>query len=366
MLDRIYSNKIVSYQKRNITKSKKYNPSFGSNVSLEKNFLNKLLVDGFAPYSRAKHFIIKMSHLSDYFKNKNKIADLYSKSMSIDENSSYFMGFFAELCKKIAKGQEVEINIEKGQLANIAKSDEACIFVMNHDNFQKDPKLLAIFNNLLAKEYLSTGKGETCPRTKVLLTKSMQKEKDAKSRAIFEKFGCVGIDASIFAEESNTNLKEVSKLIKAFSKNSVNIFIFPEGRMSKFKELDIEHKFQTGVGKMIQLASTGKQRVKVVPLGFAYDGELGGINIGEPVYFKKDGKKILTSQGNIKGQKNDPYQNFFEQGKADEDGFYVITKNGTPVTDASRADYISGLLCQNLKICKEKALKSLSDKNNIG
>lgn len=97
----------------------------------------------------------------------------------------------------------------------------------------------------------------------------------------------------------------------------------------------------------------------MIPLGFSYSGELGGIHIGDPVYFKRDGRKILVTQGNISGHPDDDYQHFFEKNVADADGFHVITKYGQPVTDHSIADYISGLLCQNLKNCREQSYKTL-------
>ena len=81
------------------------------------------------------------------------------------------------------------------------------------------------------------------------------------------------------------------------------VFIFPEGKMSAFKNLDLKRKFYPGIGRMIQSAARKKKRVKVVTLGFAFDknkaGEqpLGSVYVGQPIYFRQgeDGNLLLQS-----------------------------------------------------------------------
>lgn len=141
--------------------------------------------------------------------------------------------------------------------------------------------------------------------------------------------------------------------------------------MSAFKNLDLKEKFQTGIGHIVRTALKRKNRVKVIPLGFAFnpnksEGQpLGSIYIGEPIYFKRDGKQIYTSTGNLSFEDaSPPYKNFFYCNSTpntsfDNISFKAITDNGVPVTDHTQQFYIGDILAENLQICRQIALQNL-------
>jgi hypothetical protein len=131
--------------------------------------------------------------------------------------------------------------------------------------------------------------------------------------------------------------------------------------MCIFNGLGLEYKLQTGVAEIIHGASKSKGRVKVVPLGFAYHKDLGSIHVGEPIYFRRSGKNMLVTRGNIDSSfASQNYVDFFTKSTADEDGFNIITTHGEPVTGEEIPDYMSGILCENLNICTEEAKRAIS------
>lgn len=347
----------------------KYNPylyksgkssriNLGNNAGIIRTPLSKFLIDGYTPTHWFKHKCKKIGKIFYYIKNHKEISKNYNKFMQIREDSTEYMQVLSELSKKEAKGKKVEINLENGQLSDIVKSDESCIFVINHDNAKEDPALLGFFNMLLSREYVLNNKGQTCPRPKIIMTDSILKNLDSKTKAIMEKFGYVGIDSRIFTPNSAENKKVLSPVLRDFIKDKVNIFIFPEGRMMKFSALSIEQKFQPGISKIIEIASMSKNRTKVVPLGFSQDNNLDSIYIGAPLYFKKKGKEMLISNANSASAfSSKQYSEFFKGTKEQE--FKTITKEGKPVIGKDVLDYISGVLCENIKICREEAKQSL-------
>lgn len=299
-----------------------------------------------------------LNRISSFF-NRKQTEAMFNELSGVDEKSPAFVEVLARAGRFFAKGKEVEINLESGRIAEIAKSNEPCIFIMNHDNQSHDPEMMALFNTLLSQEYARLGKAESCPRPRIILNEDILLSMDDKMRTIFEKLGAVGIDASLFSK-GNKNARVLIPLLKDFVEGRAHIYIFPEGKMAAFKG-DLKSKFQAGVGSMVYRALGKREQVKVVPLGFAYNKKakplLSSIHVGEPVVFKLDGDTVLTSRGNTTSSFTAAnYREFFE--KSDSD-FSTITEQGTPVTGKNTTDYIAGVLCENLRICTEEAKASL-------
>lgn len=267
------------------------------------------------------------------------------------------------ISKNVANNKEVEINIENGVLEDLTKDNEACIFIMNHDKQKEDPKLLCFFNALLSREYLAKGMEKTCPKPKIIINKDILETTNKERQLYGEALGLVGIDAGIYCGNKFANGKIMSTLIKDFVENKANLFIFPEGRMIAFENLDPQWKFQPGIADIVRAATQKKEYVKVVPLGFAYKNDVGGINIGKPILFKKENNcikfKIEESDKNFQDKK---YIDFIENYKT-EDGWYTITEKGTPVMHKRTGEFIAGILCENLTLSKKKAAESLK---NVG
>lgn len=293
---------------------------------------------------------------------QDKLFEFYNKIINLPEDSHEFMMFFHNYARKFGKNREVEINLESNRLLEIAKSDEACIFIMSHSDGKKDPAMLGILGSLLSGAYINLGKSKFCPRAKIIVNEDILTSMNRINREIYEKFGAVGINANLFQAGKGKNKEKIKALINNFNQNKNHIFIFPEGKMGMFKDLDLKDKFQPGVGSMVKYSLLNKQQVKVVPVGFAYNYDtekfLGSIYVGEPIYFIKDKGSIAVNQANIdQGNATQSYKDFFDltENDSSHSNFKVITSNGKPVPIEDQTPYISGILCENLRICTMQA-----------
>lgn len=326
------------------------------------------------------------------FKYRKLINDIHSQITNTDPNSPEYIHYAVRLARLFSTIQpiEVEINLQSGRIDDIAHSNEACIFIMNHDYQSQDPMLLSIFNILLYQAYIETGKEGNCPRPKILVNQDILTSKRKKHREIYEALGAVGVDASTKESASRTfgNLHVMKQILSDFINDKNHVFLFPEGRKSAFKWLDLKQKFQIGTGDLVRQAARRKERVKVVPIGFAYDRNkkerqpLGSIYIGEPIYFVERDKKLYVTTGNITEDVATPaYKHFFYrfgnlQGnpgfQVDSavgeqptfmfvDGKYYkcITDANVPVLGKDLAPYVADVLAENLQICRSNAIEML-------
>ena len=299
-------------------------------------------------------------------KSAKKLTNLFiQEALKTKDSSPVFMWVNSVMTNSLGADREVEINIENNELQNLAASNEASIFIMNHDKQKEDSRLVNFFNTLLTREYILNGKAANCPRPKIILNKDIIDTMDDEMKKLAEKWGAVGVDAAIHSANHIYNGKVLSKLLKEFIDDKVNIFIFPEGRMCGFKHLEPEWKFQKGIADIIRKAVTKKNRVKVVPLGFAYKKNTDAIHIGEPLYFKKDGDRVLFTPGTFDTTANNPkYTEFVETTRAeDSDGFRPILENGKDVNIKNCSEFIAGILCDNLVAGKKQAAESIK---NVG
>lgn len=335
--------------------------SFKGNVSIPQNkfFMeSEHLLNYFAILKR------KLFNKIKNYGNQKKILAFYNKFINISDGSYAYMRFFHNFARQFAKNREVEINLESNRLLDIAKSNEAYIFIMNHSNGKQDPAMMGVLGTLLSGAYINLGKAKTAPRAKVIANEDILKSMNKFQRAIYEKFGAFGINANLFDAGKGKNSEKIHQLIDNFCQNKNHIFIFPEGKMGMFKDLDLRDKFQPGIGGIVKKALLNKKQVKVIPVGFAYNNKtksfLGSIYIGEPVCFKSDNNKIFINQANIEFDlAKDSYKKFWNYKQKAIDEFKPILHQNVPVLGREQGLYIAGILCENLRICIEKAKRQL-------
>ncbi len=77
--------------------------------------------------------------------NGQQLKKFYYNLLSVDYNSSRYIKILHNYARKYAKNREVEINLESGRLLDIVNSDEACIFIMSHDDGKKDVPMLGFY-----------------------------------------------------------------------------------------------------------------------------------------------------------------------------------------------------------------------------
>ena len=349
-----------------VNKTNTYKPnnyklnSFKGNVSIPQN---KFFVKSEQLLNVLAIFKRKLFNKIKNRKNNQNILEFYNKFINISDDSYAYMHYFHNFTRKFAQNREVEINLESNRLLDIAKSDEAYIFIMNHGNGKQDPAMMGILGTLLSGAYINLGKAKTAPRAKIIVNEDILKSMNKIQRAIYEKFGAFGINANLFEAGKGKNSERMHQLITNFCQNKNHIFIFPEGKMGMFKNLNLNDKFQPGIGGIVRKALMNKKQVKVIPVGFAYNNKtkkfLGSIYIGKPVCFLSDNDKILFNQANIDLNSTlDNYKKFWSNNHS-VDTFKPITQNAHPIVGREQGLYIAGILCENLRICIEKAKHQL-------
>ena len=296
--------------------------------------------------------------IADVF-DKSQDSELYTEFLAVDKKSPRYIDILRTISRQYLGKKDLEVNFENDRIRNIASHNSPHIFIMNHDSQSKDPQMLAAFNALLNDEYADLGLNAICPRPKIILNEDILLSMNERRRNIFEKMGAVGIDANLKNANSSANSKAFLSLIKDFMKGQANIFIFPEGKNSIYKKRPLDEKFQLGVAELVTKLTKRLSEVRVVPLGFAYGNksQVDSIHIGEIVTFKKDGENIISSIGNITSKFADKsYKNFF-QNKSEA----ILTEQGVPVIGKEQERYVGGILCENLRICKEEAKNAITN-----
>ena len=288
---------------------------------------------------------------SALFPKKNAIPS----GISVD--SADYIKYVYNLVRKWCK-LPIERNVESGRLDDIVKSKEACIFIMNHTKNQPmDFDSAKFFNTLLYREYIYNGLSATCPRSKVLTNSNLL---EGESGEKFKWLGLVPVNAGISGNGKAENAVTIKKLITDLAESKINLFIFPEGALGIFSFLPLSYKFQPGVSSIVKKVLDIKNKIKVVPLGFAHRHHDSAIHIGAPVRFYKNEKGYIAGRGNADSDFFEPKLKDFY--KAEESA--VLTQNGTPIADRGVIPLISGILMANLTSCSKEAERDLlnSDK----
>ncbi|MEI7473787.1 MAG: hypothetical protein WCK67_03320 [bacterium] len=285
---------------------------------------------------------------------------------------------------------DLEVNLEKNKLSALVNSDEQYIFIMNHRP-KESTSLFADFLTLFYKEYLSAGKAADCPRPAIIVEDSFFSRANDKMKELYKAVGFVGVDAQLFRSKGKKNETSMMELVKSFCKTQQadkaerkHIFIFPEGKMCMFNDLDMNEAFQPGIAEMVSLiARKRKAGVKVVPIGFSYKkvvsaenkelhSGIGGIEIGEPINFKYDSntQNMLVSRGNFTPENTNKEMSeyFFSLDSSkynciDGELYRPLLSDGKPISPKEQSKFIGSVLLENLGVCKKEAEKKIEIAN---
>lgn len=246
----------------------------------------KLLKECFAGVNKFKFFINKLTLL----KSACALYDSIHLVKRINKNLPEYVDLWAKFGNTV-KNKFIDLNIEDGYLEKIAAGNKSTIFIMNHDNPNRDKFIYPILNSFLNYCYAALGKQSECPRPYIIVSKNVLKGAGSGAmKRIYEKMGLVPIDASLSERNLRENIIPIRDLINKFSDNKANIFVFPEGNNSIYKDKPLEEKFQLGVAKIIKKILEKSSDVDVVPVGISYAEDrnnLGRIFVGKPVSLKK-------------------------------------------------------------------------------
>lgn len=260
----------------------------------------------------------KRIFLRKSFRAANRLRTVASKIMMVEHIKDFYHSFkllrrlnvaspdYIDEWAKIGNSinhKFINMNIEDGRIEKIAKSDDSVIFMLNHDNFERDKFMYPIFNSFLNYAYSAFGKQNVCPRPNIIVSKNFLKLAGSRFQSIYRKMGLVPIDASLTERNLDENVAPIKLLISKFAQNKSNLFIFPEGNNSIYKDKTLREKFQPGLVKIIRRILDLKSSVKIVPLGLSYGNvknNMGNIYVGETILLRKINKNIFYIQNNGK------------------------------------------------------------------
>ena len=153
---------------------------------------------------------------------------------------------------------------------------------INRDRF-----VYPIVNSFLNYSYATLGLQKECPRPYIIVSKNVVKRAgNTLMRKIYNRMGLVSIDASLKDRNYKDNITPIKNLIERFSNDQANIFIFPEGNNSIYKDKPRSEKFQTGFTKILKEISKSKDTINIVPMGISYSEDkdcMANINIAKTV-----------------------------------------------------------------------------------
>lgn len=263
-----------------------------------------------------------------------KVLDiLHSKIMSTEKSSSEYVDRIIEMNQFMAKGMNMEVNIENGVLDDIAKSNDSTVFLINHYWAPYDSGL---GQGTIAELYKSYKKNniKNFPEPKYLINKSTLENMPLKMKESLKATQAVGVAAPSYPTEwsAKYNKYTMPNVIKGFLKNENHIIIHPEGRRSLYtKDLPLEERFQDGIAKIVQMAVEKKGRVRVVSIGTDYHDGLGVSHIGTPMYFEKHGDTIKVTHGSITADTEAAQNNnFYKKLAISADEGLTICHKGIP------------------------------------
>ncbi len=265
-----------------------------NNSELKKNILNKTFYAANKLRACANKILV-FEHLKSFYQ-----SFLLLKKMT--PASPQYIEEWAKIGNSI-NNRFIDMNIEEGKIEEIAKSGDSHIFILNHDNPERDKFIYPIFNSFLNYAYTAFGKQNDCPRPNILVSKNVINFVNRKFQNIYKKMGLISIDASVTENNKDKNIIPMKYLIAKFLHKKCNLFIFPEGNNSIYKDKTLAEKFQPGTAKIIKNILDSKGNIKVVPLGLSYNDNkdsMGSVYIGDIVSFKKINNEIFYSKGSDK------------------------------------------------------------------
>lgn len=270
----------------------------------------------------------------------------------------------------LAKGMNMEINSESGILDELAKSDTATIFIANHNHVPYDISLAFGTVAELYKGYKTNGRTEDYPTPSFMINKVVPDTLPSKLKEVFTSLESLGVDATPYPtkESAAYNNAPMKPVTEGFAQDKTNLFLFPEGTRTAYNgRMPLEERFQYGVAKLVQDAVQKKGRVRVVSLGIDYENNLGVVNVGNPIYFEKDGDGIKVTGGNITPDTEAAQSNSFYRKLstlAEGEGLTICHQGkAVKMQDDKSSKFLSrliaGILCTDMDISAKNATKTM-------
>ena len=152
------------------------------------------------------------------------------------------------------------------------------------------------------------------------------------------------------------NASVIKNLAKQIIDGKTNLFIFPEGALAALTFLPMKYKFQPGVSAIIKKVLEVRDKIKVIPLGFAHNKKESAIHIGDEVIFSKKDGNYFAGKGNAES----PFFDADLKTLWEDNDSIMLTESGKPVQISNVVPIISGILMKNLECCSKEAKQDLN------
>lgn len=209
---------------------------------------------------------------------------------TIKPESSAYIDEWAKLGNS-CHNKTININLEDRVLENIVKKGKNYIFLLNHSDFIKDKYIYIILNSFLNYGYSNHNMQKECPRPLIIVSDNMFKIAGNSLKNLYRNLGLLPINTKTTKEATLNNISTMKGLTDNFSNGNVNLFLFPEGINSIFKEKALKDKFQLKSIKLLENLLNKTKEIQIIPVGISYNNttknNIGNINLGFPITLKK-------------------------------------------------------------------------------
>ncbi len=240
----------------------------------------------------------------DFFEHIDGLFQKLGSEAGQEEQIKVFMEYYKEFLAG-RKEAQVSVNDEfKERLDKITDDCYPTIFVFNHDNIKNgmDECLLNLFTLELYQSYLDKGKGDSCPKPRILLNDMILDTMTDLQRGVLEQGGVLALSTS--PDSSREKAMKNGRAMSTLMRENSNIFVFPESSFALLPEIEFKNRMQPGTAKLISTMLTKPrnldQGVRLIPVGFAFSDanqqRKAHIELGESVYFQNT---VDTTPDNI-------------------------------------------------------------------
>lgn len=234
-------------------------------------------------------------------KNYNKTIETFG---SLPPESTAYIDEWAKIGNS-CHNKTININLEDRIIEKLVKQGKNSIFIINHSDIIKDKYIYTILNSFLNYGYSANNLQKECPRPQIIVSKNVFTIARDSLKKLYKNLGLLPIDPQNNKKAYQENISAMKGITDNFSRGTINLFTFPEGINSIFKDKILKDKFQLKSIKLIETLLKKTKEVQIVPVGVSYDkvpNSFGNINIGSPIVLKYENNMITckTDEGMYK------------------------------------------------------------------
>lgn len=311
--------------------------NFKTILNLKRVATENKLVHSFIHYLyKINNFFRQISSIGYLLLNQKNYNRTIKTFGSLSPKSSEYIDEWAKVGNSCCN-KTININLEDRIIEKLVEQNKNSVFIINHSNITKDKYIYTILNSFLNYGYSAHNMQKECPRPQIIVSKSVFTIARDSLKKLYKNLGLLPINTQNNKKAYQDNISVIKGITDNFSAGTINLFTFPEGTNSIFKNRVLKDKFQLKSIKLIENLLKKTKEVQIVPVGVSYDNvpnSFGNINMGAPIVLKYE-DNIVTCKIDKK--------------------IYEIGKLSKPDTHNKLQSILSNLLQENIE--KSKYIK---------